>query len=293
MPGFKPMLAAKIDTLETLRFPLLLSAKLDGIRATIKDGRLISRNLKDIPNRYIFNELSYSGLEGLDGELIVGAASGPGVFNRTTSAVMSRDGEPEFRYFVFDSSLNPVAGWERRMAGHLWNDMPPQVILLPQQVVANAEQVEHWERRYLGEGYEGVMLRDPHAPYKYGRSTLTEQKLMKLKRFEDSEAQITGVEELRSNQNEATINELGYTERTSHKANMVMMGTLGALVVRDDKLGMSFKIGTGFTAAQRAALWESRERLTGLIVKYKYQPVGVKDAPRFPVFLGFRATEDL
>ena len=29
------------------------------------------------------------------------------------------------------------------------------------------------------------------------------------------------------------------------------------------------------------------------IVKYKHFPVGEKDKPRFPVFIGFRAKEDM
>jgi hypothetical protein len=31
----------------------------------------------------------------------------------------------------------------------------------------------------------------------------------------------------------------------------------------------------------------------GKVVKYKSQPTGVKDKPRFPVFLGFRDVVDM
>jgi hypothetical protein len=36
-----------------------------------------------------------------------------------------------------------------------------------------------------------------------------------------------------------------------------------------------------------------REVLKGRIVKYRYQPAGMKDVPRFPAYLGFRDVRDM
>jgi DNA ligase-1 len=47
--------------------------------------------------------------------------------------------------------------------------------------------------------------------------------------------------------------------------------------------GVEFNIGTGFTAEDRA-----KKDWVGLIVKYKFFPIGVKDKPRHPVYLGLR-----
>jgi DNA ligase-1 len=63
------------------------------------------------------------------------------------------------------------------------------------------------------------------------------------------------------------------------------------MVVRDLKTKVTFEIGSGFSAADRIRLW--KDKPIGRIVKYKSQPVGVKDKPRFPVFLGFRDEKDL
>lgn len=52
-------------------------------------------------------------------------------------------------------------------------------------------------------------------------------------------------------------------------------------------------IGTGYTAAQRQQLWNTRETLLNKIVKYKHFEVGAKDAPRFPVWLGMRHPDDM
>jgi DNA ligase-1 len=56
---------------------------------------------------------------------------------------------------------------------------------------------------------------------------------------------------------------------------------------------VEFDIGTGFTADQRQLLWSVGDNLIGRVVKYKSQPTGVKEKPRFPVFLGFRDAVDM
>ena len=49
----KPMLAALCEDVTKLRYPVIASPKLDGIRALVIDGQLVSRTLKPIPNRYV------------------------------------------------------------------------------------------------------------------------------------------------------------------------------------------------------------------------------------------------
>lgn len=133
------------------------------------------------------------------------------------------------------------------------------------------------------------MTRDPGSRYKYGRSTAKEQILLKVKRFEDSECVIIGVQEEMHNGNVAGRDELGRTKRSSSKDGKVGKGTMGALVVRDLKTSVEFNIGTGFTAAQRAEDWESR---IGSTIVYKFFPVGVVDRPRHPVYKGPRDKND-
>jgi DNA ligase-1 len=99
---------------------------------------------------------------------------------------------------------------------------------------------------------------------------------------------VLGFEEQMRNDNEAKKDALGRTERSSHKENRHGKGTLGALKVRDLATGVRFDIGTGFTDAERQAIWDNQDEWFGAEVKYKSQPVGVKDKPRFPVFLGRR-----
>ena len=57
--------------------------------------------------------------------------------------------------------------------------------------------------------------------------------------------------------------------------------------------GVEFSCGTGFSDAERADIWNNRDRYRGQFAKYKHFPVGVKDAPRHPVFLGWRNKIDM
>jgi len=42
----------------------------------------------------------------------------------------------------------------------------------------------------------------------------------------------------------------------------------------------------------RVSLWVRRESLIGRLVRFKHQPSGAKEAPRFPKFSGFREQWD-
>jgi DNA ligase-1 len=120
--------------------------------------------------------------------------------------------------------------------------------------------------------------------------------MLKIKPFVDAEAVVVGVEELMHNENEAETSQLGLQKRSSHKDGKVASGKLGALVCMAVGPGHytespHFKIGTGFDDATRHLLWAQREELFGKIVKYKSMQHGTLDAPRHPVFLGFRAED--
>ena len=296
MHNIRPMLAAKTpEDLSTLRFPLYASPKLDGVRCLIIGGKAVSRTLKPIRNQFVSQIMSNPAYEGFDGELIVGHPTDDDVYRNTNSGVMREQGEPAFRFYVFDNwfqSDEPFLARYHHVSSRLCDRVSEHVLAHEHYVISSLEELLSYEQQVLARGYEGVITRAPAALYKRGRSTAKEQGMVKIKRFSDDEAEIIGVEELMSNQNEAMVNALGYTERSSHKANQEPMGVLGALVVRRAD-GVEFKIGTGFDATLRQHLWMIRDSLGGRLVKYKYFEVGVKDKPRHPVFLGFRNTSDL
>lgn len=288
------MLATDAD-LDNLAFPVYASAKLDGIRCSIVEGRALTRALKEIPNRTIYQQLSRPELNGLDGELIVGEPTAPDVYRTTVSGVMTRHGEPEYTYHVFDYHLG-TGGWDDRF-GQMYsafNFTGDTIKALPHVLVYNHDELIEIEQRIVAEGHEGVILRSPNGPYKNGRSTAKEGYLLKLKRFADSEASVLEVIEEMHNGNEATTNELGRTKRSSHKENKTGKGRMGALRVRDVRTGVEFELGTGFTDADKVWWWGWAETngIDNMTVKYKFFPVGVKDKPRHPVYLGLRSPMD-
>lgn len=285
---FKPMLAGKVTDIETLEYPLLASPKLDGIRCVIIGGVPLSRNMKPIPNRAIREILT--GLPAMDGELIVGAPGGKDVFQRTSSGVMSAEGVPEFKFWVFDVILQQLMPYNQRYElAKAWAAASGSTVNhVTHKLIKNPEALQEYEAQMLLAGFEGVMVRSLDGPYKNGRATEREGSLLKIKRFEDSEAEVLGAVEKMHNDNELTRDALGRAKRSSHKAGKRPAGVMGALTVRDVYSGVQFEIGAGFTDAQRAEPW-----LAGTVVKYRFQPTGVKDKPRFPIFMGRRHEADL
>ena len=285
------LLYQKNPDLHQLQYPVYVAPKLDGIRALTTERGLVSRTLKSIPNRYI-QEYAYNSFPiGFDGELIVGPPNSPTVYRDTNSAVMAHGGEPDFKYYVFDI-WNSLLPYEKRL--HTLNSyeerLSDRIILVDTFLCYDVEAVLAMEEQIVDKGYEGIIIRNPNAHYKFGRTTLKENNSFKLKRYEDSEAIIQGVIPEYANLNEAQINELGNIKRSIHQENLVQKDSMGSLLVNDPKFGL-FNIGTGFNQEERSQLWSIRNELIGKVVKYKYFPVGMKDKPRHPVFLGFRDME--
>lgn len=329
----KPMLAATLKLKDEVIFPIFASPKLDGVRALIINGVVMSRTLKPIPNRHVQKLFGKRQYNGFDGELIVGPTTDPHVFRTTTSGVMTIGGEPDVKFCVFDdfavgvtttnmfrdgAVLTTRSGYGDRYKSVMhrtWSLHTKNVTPVIHSVMRDMNELMEYEIDKLNLGYEGVMLRHPQGPYKYGRSTVKEHYLLKLKRFSDNEALVIGAEEEMHNANESTTNELGQKSRSSHKAGKVGKKSLGALCVVDIKTGVQFKIGAGFTTAEREMIWRLHEvdcqnglgwianpiehfkknkgYLLGRLVKYKHQVVGEVDKPRFPTFNGFRDPIDL
>jgi len=285
----KPMLAAKATSPEQIKFPVLATPKLDGIRCLKVGGRALTRKFKPIPNNYVRKMIEYHCLEGFDGELISGKT-----FNECQSNIMSIEGEPEFRYVVFDyvpHSLNEH--YEQRVSRIIeWPDLPLFVQPLIPVYVSDLDKLVSLEAQYIEMGYEGIIVRSPDGPYKCGRATLREGYLTKLKRFDDSEAVVLGFKELMHNANEAEVDNLGYTKRSSSKEGKIPAGRLGKMWVRDIYSGVEFSISSKDHAMSKE-VWANQDKYMGAILKYKFQPAGAKEKPRFPVFLGWRHPDDM
>jgi DNA ligase-1 len=287
----RPLLAATLEDVNTLRFPVLATPKLDGIRVLKVDGKAVTRKFKPVPNTYIREMLEKYLPDGVDGEVMT-----PGTFNDIQSKVMSFDGEPQFSFHMFDYVKDDLGKPYSERVSDMHNAIKTkptfEVIALKPVKIHSVEELLAFEKECLRQGYEGVMIRQPDSKYKCGRSTPKEQILMKLKRFLDAEAIVVGFEEKMHNENTQEKDEFGLAKRSSKKDGLVPANTLGALIVEDQKTKVRFGIGSGFDDAFKKEVWDNRDSYINKLVKYKYQSVGAKDAPRFPVFLGFRSKLD-
>jgi DNA ligase 1 len=296
MSQFRPTLAASVDDdsqLSKLSYPLIGSPKIDGIRVVCHPTYgPCTRSLKPLSNIHIRHRLIAPEYVGLDGEIVVGAYSGPNVFANTTGAVRSQSGKPDFTYWVFDY-CNSDKPYRQRLydviEAHDGEDRD-NVIALEHKYLSSPEGVLTYERECLARGFEGIMLRHPNSRYKHGRSTFKEQILLKVKRFKDDEATIIGFQPLERNNNPAERDALGLSKRTSHKAGRVEDSLLGNLIVSHPQFG-EFGIGSGFDVTLRQEIWNKRDQYLGKQVTFKYQPIGTVDKPRFPIFLRFRPEE--
>jgi DNA ligase-1 len=300
--------------LTTLRYPLLASEKIDGWRCLVCDIKwalnnipiepkhesyfdsaydaiALSASLKPISNHYVQSMLDHPALIGFDGELIASNH-----FNETSSAFASFGGEPSFAFHIFDLFNQPQESFGKRLINLQDRQFPNlgdsiELRKHPHQEILNAKHLIEFLEEQLPSDAEGAITRDPLGTYKFGRSTIRQQWMLKIKPFVDAEAVVVGYEELMHNENDPEINQLGLQRRSHHQAGKVRSNKLGALLCRDlSATGNTgtFAIGTGFTDADRHLLWAQRASLSGRIVVYKSMQKGSLNLPRHPVFKGFR-----
>ena len=296
------MLAADIgDDLTKVQFPCLVQPKLDGIRAIVKDDVVWSRSGKPLPNKALQELYGTRTYSRLDGEFLVGDPTDKTSWNQTSTVVMSEDKPIDgLKFYVFDGV--PKSGEEskpfeeryRALARFANSDvapMLPNLVVVPTTQVNNLAELLAAEDFYVEKGYEGLIIRSPNMPYKHGRSTVNQQHLLKLKRFQDAEGTIVDMGERMHNGNPAEKDAFGRTKRSSAKAGKTGRGDLGFLLVEHN--GVQFEVGTGFDDALRAKLWNKGVDLIGETITFKFQKYSPNGVPIFPVFKGFRNKLDL
>jgi len=300
---FKPHLATDVDV-SKLVFPLWVQYKVDGVRMLVRDNVATGRSMKKYKNTTMTEYFSQLCFEGFDMEVGVTSPNDPDLCRLTTSLVNTiKGGLPKF-VVVFDyltkQNLEGNVGYRKRMEAlqhHLDNTVftdGVELIFSKQYQVNSIEELEVFYSEALSLNYEGVIIRKQDGEHKSGRATVTEGSYLRLKPTGDSEGVVLRLEEAYENLNEAKVNELGHTERSTHKANMVPKGMIGALWLRDIHSGKEVKVGAGkLTHEQRKLYFEQPELILGDLVKYAFLATGEKDAPRHPRYISHRAWEDI
>jgi DNA ligase-1 len=293
----KPMRASLLKG--EAKFPLYASVKLDGFRAVVVDGVVLSKKLIKIPNKHVQKLFGKPEYDGFDGEIVVGDPTANNCIQKTSKGLLSEEGEPDATFYVFDLFNSPY-GYEDRYASLrvTFRDpfyATPSCKLLEQTLIKDANHLLQYEDLALLKGYEGVMVRSVDGIYKQGTVTESEGYLLKIKRFEDSEAICVGVVERMKNNNPASKDNTGNTKRSSAKAGKAPAGEVGAIQCVN-KDGLMFEVGPGkMTKEQRKYYWDNQKtELIGKWVKYKhFSQTGVKDKPRLGTWLCMRDPMDM
>jgi DNA ligase-1 len=302
-----------------LKFPLIAQPKIDGVRALHTTGGFTGRSLKKFKNLHITQFFGHSALAGMDGELAAESEVHPDLCRITTSATGTIKGEPYLLWWLFDYITPETKDlpYFHRCAEALPQrfealryEVPhifPHLRLIPFKIINSMEQLLEYEQECLLLGYEGVIIRGLKAKHKQGRSTPTEHGLLRIKRFVDFEFKVHTILEGDANENEAQVNELGNTFRSSHQENKVPNGMVGAMlgttldVVKDPTSGevlfpkgAEVKVSAGcLNHSQRYHYFTNQAEFMALVHKAKFFPKGIKDKPRFPTWQTFRDPADI
>ncbi len=132
--------------------------------------------------------------------------------------------------------------------------------------------------------YEGTMLRLANGPYKFGKRS---SDLLKIKKFHDAEALITGVTQYQTFEKIfVPKNTPGARKKSNGTYVKNGKGTLhemmGALVCKL-KNGSVFEIGSGFNHEERKQFWANPP--IGQTVTFQYQEFSDGGIPIFPTYL--------
>ena len=320
MKQFKPMLATDAtDHLEELKFPKYASTKLDGIRVLfIPELGMVSRSLKQIPNKQL--QMKFGFMTALakaddmvyDGEIYCHGRT----FQEITRACMTKD----FTDSKTNTKLSKSLAIPELMVPRYWyeliDDMEfhcfecvhipdangtfqhrrfdirdlnfDKVVSVNQHQVENSNEVKELFTKKLDEGYEGLILRSSESPYKFGRSTLKEEYMLKVKPFETFDAKIIDVVQATEVDPTAkkTINELGRSVTSKKKDDRMLIPMASAFTVGYQN--NTVKVTLAMTDKEKEEVWLYRDSYIGRMIEYKGMLIGAKNVPRHPVFVRFR-----
>lgn len=303
---FRAYRAVNTD-LSMVRYPTWIMPKIDGVRGLNPFGTLLTRTLALMPNIYTRENFSKPLYQGYDMELAAGLETDDDLCRKTTSALMSVEGEPMIIGHVFDlcdPSVQHLPYRERYAMLKNWIEFQHSIgqledlQVIPYVEVNNEEELLAQEEIWLDMGYEGLVQRDPDAKYKWGKCTPKQCNYTRRKPYEDTEGYLVDVFEAEENLNEAFIDAQGLTKRSTHQANKVGKGMSGPLMVKRLDTGAMARIGPGkLTHAERIELWEQWKagiiKPGDKIVKFRHFPKGVKLKPRQARFLSWRHPDDI
>lgn len=273
---FQPMLANKYfglkkKALDTLfNTPVYVQPKLDGVRCIVTKDGMFSRHGKEIisaPHIRKSLEKVFEKYPELifDGELYNHDLKED--FNQIISLVRKtrptekdlEESEKHIQYWIYDfpAYSDEIFSVRNRELQRVWNefkeDFDRHCVMVETRVAKNDEEVQHYLEDCLERGYEGAIVR-LDKPYENKRTN----SLLKVKKFDDEEFVIVGIEEGKGNS----------------------AGLAGRIIVDVD--GKNVSTGLKFSREDAIEIWENREHYIGRKATIKYFNRTPDGSLRFP-----------
>lgn len=314
MTKFKPLLAPNDQpNLEDIKFPVLASDKLDGIRCILYKGEILSRSLKPIQNKQLREKLRPLADYSRDNDLIIdGEIYSPKLsFQEITKYVMTKDFtdpktiKKEGRVLEIPEHLM-FYGFDCIVSDNFEEKFFDRVVRLANlemefhtifkrlmNVTCNTlEELHDVFESVIEDGGEGLILRSYEGRYKCGRGTLKEGIIYKLKPYATFDAKIMDVVQATEvNPNaEKKINELGNSVTSKKKGDRILVDKASAVWVEYEEKPL--KVMLAMTDEEKKEIWANKDNYVGRFIEYKGMLVGAKDVPRHPVFIRFREDKD-
>ena len=212
----RPMLAAKYDInkkttgrSKTIKFPCAIQRKYDGLRMlSHKDGKKIIMESRKALVFHNFNKLEadlkkvlkkFSDNFYLDGELYTNDLTFEeisGLSRKLEGGVTNEEEKKinKMKYFVYDcfDLDNMDLTFKERNA--ILNSLPKTkyIHIVETYNADNKQEVHEYQEKFVGEGYEGTMLRNYDSTYQLNKRT---KDLQKYKDFMETEFEIIGFTE--------------------------------------------------------------------------------------------------
>jgi DNA ligase-1 len=251
-------------------FPCFTQPKLDGTRCVGIPGRgLFSRLRKTIPHmEHIIAELNRLPAHLiLDGELYTNELTFQeivGLVKRETLKDGDLEKQQKIKYHVYDliqgdSYEQRHRGLQALFASHSFQHL----VLVSTFHCGSEEEMKEQHARFVADGYEGIMLRNPAGVYKNVRSV----DLLKYKEFFDDEYEVVGFKEGEGAEKGCVL----WTCKTEK--------------------GATFHCRPRGTREDRTELFQKGASYIGKKLTVRFQELTDDGIPRFPVGIAFRDYE--
>ena len=272
-----------------IKFPMWVSAKLDGFRCYVtKDGMFSRTHHKVLSCPHIFEELKpiFEKQPNLvfDGELYTHELKDD--FNKVASLLSrTKNLDEDFlnetkrliKFHIFDcvdinnNTKSYIDRFKLKNNEEYSSDdwlidrhESKYIKIVNQFEVNSFDEVEQYLDKAIEAGFEGIMLRNPNMLYDNGRSS----NLIKYKRFMDAEYKVVDIQD-------------GVGNATGQASTIIC----------ETADGKQFSTGTGkgWDETAKRELFENKEKYIGQMVTVKFQELTPDEhVPRFGKIVGFR-----